>query len=462
VSLFLKIFLWFWVATAALALSVILVARATQDDPFGATRRAFQAGEFTSNSTAAVQAYKHGGQSGLDNFLRDWQHSSHIRVWLFDPKGNALGFGRVPPEMRDMVTMATQQAGKGDSDTIFQPFSHVAAVRPVMEPDGTYVTVGTMWHDFGHHPGPDHPNALMIVTFVLVAGLVCFALAKYLAAPVSRVRLAAQRLAAGDLSARAGAGKRAPAGDELSALTHDFDKMADRLENLVTAQTRLLSDVSHELRSPLARLNLSLELARRGDAQKQTAALERIERESARLEVLIGELLTLSRLEAGIDMSRTEQQIDLVDLTGEVAADADFEAQGVGSRVEFHSEVESAIISGDAELLHRAIENVTRNAVRHTAPETTVALDLIRLEENWVIRVTDRGPGVPDEELRSIFRPFYRVDTARERKQNEVGTGLGLAIAERAARAHGGSIGARNMESGGLEVDIVLPQVKPE
>ena len=460
-SLFLKIFLWFWVATAALALSVILVARATQDDPFGATRHAFQASAFTNNSAAAVQAYKHGGQPELDGFLRNWQHDSHIRAWLFDPKGNALGFGRVPPEMRDMVALAIQQAGEGDSDTHFQPFSHVAAVRPVIEPDGTYVMVGTLWHDFGHNPHPDHAaNPLMIVTFVLVAGLVCFALAKYLAAPVSRVRLAAQQLAAGDLSARAGAGKRAPTRDELSALTHDFDKMADRLENLVTAQTRLLSDVSHELRSPLARLNLSLELARRGDAPKQVAALERIERESARLEVLIGELLTLSRLEAGIDMSRTEQQIDLVDLTGEVAADADFEAQGVGSRVEFQSTVESAIISGDAELLHRAIENVTRNAVRHTAAGTTVALSLVREEENWIIRVNDRGPGVPDEELRSIFRPFYRVDTARERKQNEVGIGLGLAIAERAARAHGGSIAARNVESGGLEVDIILPGVK--
>ena len=232
------------------------------------------------------------------------------------------------------------------------------------------------------------------------------------------------------------------------------------MQSLVTAQNRLLSDVSHELRSPLARMNLALELARRGDEAKKQNAIERIARESARLDVLIGELLTLSRLENGLRAETLDNAVDIAAIAREVEEDAQFEAQnaGRGVKVTFSGPEEGLIVRGDPELLHRAIENVTRNALRHTGDDSTVALELNVDGPNIVLTVADGGPGVPTDELDSIFRPFYRVEGARDRPDGGSGTGLGLAIAQRALAAHGGTISATNRPEGGLLVRLSLPK----
>jgi len=233
--------------------------------------------------------------------------------------------------------------------------------------------------------------------------------------------------------------------------------MAERLQDLVSAQSRLLNDISHELRSPLARLSVALGLAWQRTGPEARSVLERIELEANRLNELIGRLLTLARLEGGEDAMR-RTAISLEELVRDIAKDADFEAQSrhcsVGCMIQ-----EDMIIFGSPSLLHSAVENVVRNATRHTRDSTEVEIRLARESGNGteeaVVRVTDRGPGVPKEALDKLFRPFYRLDDARGRQTG--GVGLGLAITERAVRLHGGTVRALNRPEGGLMVEIRLP-----
>jgi two-component system sensor histidine kinase CpxA len=244
--------------------------------------------------------------------------------------------------------------------------------------------------------------------------------------------------------------------DEFAGLAQDFDRMAERLDALVTAERRLLRDISHELRSPLARLYVALGLARH-EAGPERAGLDRIEREAERLNTLIGQLLTLARLESGTT-SPAREAVELASIAREVAADADFEARGRGRAVRVTDAGNTGVL-GDAELLRSAIENVVRNAVRHTREGTTVETALRRevVAGSPRVRITvrDHGPGVPEAALPYIFEPFYRVGEARERTTG--GVGLGLTIAHRTIRLHGGTLAAANAPDGGLVVELGLP-----
>jgi signal transduction histidine kinase len=246
----------------------------------------------------------------------------------------------------------------------------------------------------------------------------------------------------------------------MSELVRDFDTMAERLENLVTAQGRLLKDISHELRSPLARLNVALELARQRAGPEAGTALERIDLEASRLNELIGRLLTIVRLESGGEALR-KVPVHLEELVREITKDAAFEAQSRQCRVEC-SILDECVIVGDLGLLNSAIENVVRNAVRYTQQNTAVEVRLECVQgadgAQAVVRVTDSGPGVPEEALDKLFRPFYRIGDDRGRGTG--GVGLGLAIAERATKLHGGEVKAANRPEGGLMVEMKFPMVQ--
>ena len=248
----------------------------------------------------------------------------------------------------------------------------------------------------------------------------------------------------------------------MSQLLRDFDLMAERLESLVTSQNRLLSDISHELRSPLARLNVALELARQRSGPEAESSLDRMNLEADRLNTLIGRLLTVARLDNASD-SLTPNPVNLGELIADVAQDAAFEAQHRRCGVECLVQQECQV-AGDSGLLRSAIENVVRNAVRYTKEGTTVQITLERsasvAEPVALIRVEDRGPGVPEASLNKLFEPFYRLDDARGRGTG--GVGLGLAITERAIRFHRGSVRAVNRAEGGLLVEIKLPLVADE
>jgi two-component system sensor histidine kinase CpxA len=225
--------------------------------------------------------------------------------------------------------------------------------------------------------------------------------------------------------------------------------MAERIGSLITSQQRLARDISHELRSPLARLNVALEIAKQKASKESEPQLERIERESTRLNDMISRLLTLSRLESGaVDVDRV--RLDLAELVRDVAADAEFEAQAKGKFVQVLS-ADSCNVEGSEDLLRSAIENVLRNAIRYTPDRSVVEVSLAANNGKAILKVADKGGGVPEDELPNLFRPFYRIGEARERRTG--GSGLGLAIAERAIKAHKGTITARN-DNGGLTIEI--------
>jgi signal transduction histidine kinase len=295
-----------------------------------------------------------------------------------------------------------------------------------------------------------------IFVAIITAGLTWYGFFRYYAVPLRRLRKVTQQLAGGNLAARVGEGLLHRK-NEVVDLGRDVDRMAERIESLVGAHQRLIRDVSHELRSPLARLNVALELARQSAGPAHSAPFDRIERESERLNELIGQLLMLTKLESESGMIQ-RADIDIAALIEEIAHDVDYEARNSNRRVKI-VENNSVNFSGSREMLRQALENVIRNAVRYTAEETAVEIVCRRRVSNgrtWGhIEIRDHGPGVPESEIFNIFRPFYRVADARERQSG--GTGVGLAISDRAIRLHGGSIRAINATGDGLIVEIELP-----
>lgn len=292
-----------------------------------------------------------------------------------------------------------------------------------------------------------------LLAIVVVTGAISVLLARYLSRHLRTLRAAASRLGAGDFSVRVSS-QLVGADSEALALGEELDRMSERIQTLLETQRRLLRDVSHELRSPLARLAIALELARRKSPAEAHEALGRIEREADRLNEMIAELLTLSRLESGVD-GKGAGPVDLSDTTRELLADVAFEAEQRGVRIQ--SEIAPALVlDGHAELLRRAVENVVRNAVRFSPDDGEVRVELGERDGTFVLTVRDRGPGVPAESLPRLFEPFYRVGDDRARHNG--GSGIGLAITQGAVALHGGTVAAENAEGGGLRVTLRLPR----
>lgn len=297
--------------------------------------------------------------------------------------------------------------------------------------------------------------------FLPVAGIICYLLARSFSAPLAHLRRISRQIAAGDLAARIGTSLGKP-GNEIGDLARDFDHMAERMESLVNGQKRLLLDISHELRSPLARLNLALELAKKRFNADEDAHLARIGRESERLNALIGQLLALTRSEAFV-IDEDTPSFSLQELLVEIVEDVDFEMREKSRGVRLETKAPLSVF-GSRELLRQAIENVVRNGAYYTLPGTLVQVGMGSAREagkSWVtIRVRDYGPGVPAEKIAQLTEPFFRVAEARER--NSGGTGLGLAIAQQVVRQHGGCLSFHNSPAhDGLIVDIRLPLERP-
>jgi two-component system sensor histidine kinase CpxA len=352
-----------------------------------------------------------------------------------------------------VVDLVHRVAESGSEEAMRRGGMHMVA-RPVTDPEGRIlVVVGTLHRP----PRPTdllEPKALWwrLLLLALVVGALSLWLARYLSAPVGALRRATLQLSAGDLSARVGdpVDRRR---DEIGQLARDFDAMASRLENLVGSQRSLLRDVSHELRSPLARLTVALQLARDREGARAVEALNRIERETGRLDDLIGQLLLLERLEARAPDTE-KMDFDLCDLLNEVVDDASFEASAAKRGVELETE-SPCPMRGYPALIRSALDNVLRNAVRHTAQGTAVEVAIDCGEAGAEITIRDHGPGVPDEFLETLFEPFSRVTDARERSTG--GAGLGLAIARLAIEVHDGTVTAQNHDECGLEISIRIP-----
>jgi two-component system sensor histidine kinase CpxA len=449
-SLFVRIFISFWVAQALFFVLAILVTLAFR--PRNSTWEALR----TTALNEAVSAYEEGGTQQLRQYLDDLDHSQHIRAYLFDEGGIELS-GRGAPDWAMRVAAGGPRMPQNGFLFPAPPVARDSRASSDLKHRYTIV--------LGLPPGPrvfigprGVPLTGLIIGFI-TSGLVCYFLSWYLTKPIVRLRTAARQLAAGDLTARTGA----PASsrrDEVSGLMRDFDAMAERLETLLKAQSRLLNDISHELRSPLARLNVALGLARQRANVDSSEMLDRIELEASRLNEMIGRILTLARLEDGEQMV-PQTPVPLDDLVASVTDDAEFEAQARHCHVKTSIPEGDWQVRGNASLLHSAVENVVRNAIRYTQEGTSVEIALTREAKNGstqaVLRVCDSGPGVPGNALQKLFEPFYRLDDARERQTG--GVGLGLAITERAVRFHGGKVTAANRKEGGLVVEIRLPLI---
>jgi len=453
-SLFLKIFLTFWLALALFVVLAILVTLAIRPSRETTDIEALQ-NKFLND---AVASYQHGGADELRHYLRGLRESQHVWAFLFNEQGQEV-LGRKPPEWIDRV-----ERGQAHTiESIWGRLGPMQFLRPsIVAADGRrYSMVIQLAPGQRTLFGPHGMPWLGILIAVLSSGLVCYLLARYLTSPIVALRRATQKLSEGDLSARAGS-PRLRRRDEMAQLVNDFDTMAERLEKLVKAQTRLLNAISHELRSPLARLNVALALARQRTGPEAHGALERVELEATRLNELIERLLTIARLESGDDALQ-KFPIQLSELVTEIAKDADFEAQDRDCHVEAVI-ADDCVVVGDPSLLHSAIENVVRNAMMYTRPGTEVEVRLERGQgakgAEAVVRVTDSGPGVPEDALDKIFRPFYRSDDARGRRTG--GVGLGLAIVQRSVHLHGGTVRAANRPQGGLMVELRLPSAAVE
>jgi two-component system, OmpR family, sensor kinase len=442
-NLFLRFFFSVWTAMALVLLFTVLGAGWLANE-----RRESDLVRQDDMAREASQVLRDDGVPGLTDWLRSQQQQSQRleRIYVIDDAGHDL-LGRSVPEFL--------QARVGR-----RPFPQQGGRQPEREDrllsrlvsasnESFQLSLSSMRRPYGPF-GPTEQLFIAGVLTLLLSAAVCYLLARYLSAPIQALRSATHRIAAGDLDVRVAGvvGKRR---DELAHLAIDFDAMSVRLRALLESHQTLLRDVSHELRSPLARMQIALGLARR-PAANLPQELDRIEKEAQRLDDLIGEILSLCRLD---DPARKMQleDVNLQELLEQLADNARVEAEPrqVAVSLDCASDLQ---LSGDRELLYRAVENVLRNAVRFSPERGQVSIGAEALQHTIQISISDQGPGVPAESLQRIFEPFYRVADARDRESG--GNGVGLAITARVVKLHDGTVTASNLPAGGLQVVIRL------
>ncbi|HET6546129.1 MAG TPA: ATP-binding protein [Rhodanobacteraceae bacterium] len=447
--LFWRIFAGFWFATVAMLIAFAWISTSnfeTEKIP-GLDITRLQAA-MDDQLYRTSRRLRHDGVDAVRDWLAGGAGSGPLGIYVFTADGREL-LGREPAADVRTAFAHADPSSRGGSQRI-----RTRVIEPRNGP--RYVAVAKLQGNFltrlvYHRPGTFWSN---LGVAMLISAVLSLMLAWYVTSPLERVRTSARRFAQGDLDARVGR-LRIGRSTEITALANEFDHMAERIKMLVESQRRLVRDVSHELRSPLARVRVALELARDGDGAGRQSALDRIELESDRLEAMLAQSLELSRLETAAHPAHDAIALD--QLLDEVITNAAYEGAPHGRKV-LLLECERITLAGWRDALYSAVENVIRNALAHTADGSTVGVRLFRdpgEAGRIVISVRDHGPGVAVGDLDRLFEPFFRTDGARTRSSG--GTGLGLAIARRAVERHGGRIVASNAEGGGLLVEIMLP-----
>jgi len=475
-SLFLRIFILFWIAMALIVGASIAVT-------YTVTAREYESPELRGR-TVAIQASEvlaRGGIGALKEWLGTNKNSVKDRdLYIIGPDGaDILGrrltegaarrlefFNRDEPGNREETGSRDEPGsrdagGPGPRPSGSPPgnFRPSRAAPQIVSADGTAYTVLLVPRRpsiFGALSLPGISLAILGIALV-VSALTSWWLARHLSAPIRRIQEGARALASDSADVSLSAGLRVSAGlegrkDEVAVLARDFDAMADQLRANRSAITQLLRDISHELRSPLARMRVALGLARQPPADL-SRQLDRLEREIERLDSLISQVLKLARLH-GTDAPFTREAFDLDEMIEEVVRDANFEGAVKNCRVRLDGAANAAV-NGNRDLLRSAIENVLRNAVRYSRQDSLIGVSVARSGTEVSILIRDGGPGVPAKDLERIFEPFYRVAESRDRDTG--GEGIGLAITAQVMKAHGGSASAANRREGGLEVRLSLP-----
>jgi len=457
-SLFITIFLWFWLAmtlvVAAFAVSVMGTSRRLPPP----NPEELVALTLETLGQTSLETLPRDGPSRVRELVRRISSPDKTRFSVFSMEHPELSVDRTPERVRGLVDKAQDDDALHRSED-GETFIYAKRVRSD-EAAVVVVFEAPQFEGFLESAGDPRALGLRVAAVVLVGGLVCYWLARSITAPLRRLSAATGQLAQGDLGTRVGP-ELVRRGDELAELGLAFDRMAGKIETLVTAQQRLLQDVSHELRSPLTRLNVALALARRKAPVDATDALDRIELEAQRLNRLIGQLLTLARFDS--KSQELPKGVDVESLIKTIVQDAQFEADSRRVSVRIVKSQAWSVL-GHADLLYTALENVVRNAVRYTDEGTGVEISLDSSEDEHGqevrIRVRDHGPGVPESELSNILQPFYSVDDGSVGRNQA--TGLGLSIVDRVVQQLGGRIALSNATSGGLIFDIQLPSVATE
>jgi two-component system sensor histidine kinase CpxA len=440
-SLFWKIFLTMWLSIVGFSAAIgWLNDKLAREQWAEQPADSFDRGLFRI-AQRAQQALQIDGRRGLRDELLNIPRMTRGHIYVIDERGReVLGRDTALQQLTARRTPMAMTVFEGRDGVTFTMYTVSRA------PPSTILA-----------PGPEG-TALRVAAAALLSALISFFLARSLATPLEAVRDASRKIAAGDLATRVSPGLPARQ-DEIGQLAADFDAMATRLEAMQVANQRLLQDVSHELRSPLARLSVALEIARKKGAGNIESEIDRIGLESERLEKLVNDVLGLLR-ESSRAPSSLDEDFDLGELLSDLVEVVNYEVPEGKPGIVWNP-AGPCPFHGDRELIWRAVENLLRNAVRHTDPDRGVVLtlDAGRRKAQWLIQVRDFGPGVPEEEVEKIFKPFYRVQESRDRGSG--GHGLGLSIAANAVRRHGGTIDARNGADGGLVVRVRLPAAGP-
>jgi two-component system sensor histidine kinase CpxA len=458
-TLYGRIFLWFWLATLVMIASSIWLVKQLSEEPEYKPLRKPQLVEMERIKDKLQSRLTGAGLEGLSTKeklhqqIQRFGRRNQKALVLLDPRDQSFIYG-IPPGMRPPPEPFLELINQPSPFSIHigraiynGPISLNVDQQTYLLFIGRPSPQGGVQQMHRRHPG------LMIGVALLISGFLCFLLAWSLVMPIKQLQQAAQRMANGDLRSRvSSASKR---NDELGQLARDFNHMAQQLENLLNSQNRLLGDISHELRSPLARLQLAIGIAQQQPASEQTKItskqLERIEKESGQIEAMIAQLLILTKLESAKKTIQMEK-ISLTELLKDLLEDSQFEADDLHKHIQLKC-TEDIFLQANARLLSSALENILRNAVHYsrTSADVSVTRDLNTVK----ISISDDGTGIPEAELQKIFEPFYRVSVARERESG--GVGLGLSIAYRAIQTHGGEIHAFNNEKAGLQLIIHLP-----
>lgn len=488
-NLFIKIYFGFLLTTVITIATMVFLDRLTGSGPTIDRLRHNVDKSLSFYSHESIRIFEEEGPQRLIDYLNRMERSSGVKSFLFDSEGKEVTGRESAAELEELA----RSAGNESEARTKLSADLLSAAKKASGSRGAYVFAAKFPKaspgfpppgppPFGHpggppgqHPGhppppgpfaflgpPGPPSDWMPLHFMIrlalglaISGLFCFLFARYMTSPVLKLGSAVRQFARGDMSVRVGP-ELSGRTDEISRLAHDFDNMAERIESLLNSQRNLLRDVSHELRSPLARLNVALELSRKGAGAQTDKYLERIAREADKLNEMIGQILAYNKMESKASRLKLEK-VDLEELVREIAADAQYEAKSRNRDISLVTE--PCIIEGDREILRRAIENVVRNAVAYTAEDSTVAItqkcSSDKGKGHALVSVRDCGPGVPDSDLAKIFNPFYRADEGRGKETG--GTGLGLAITEAAIRMHNGGVRAENATGGGLIVEMILP-----